>query len=96
MARSPAVNALNELADELYNAAPFIGKPFTIDSHEVKVTVPRVVRDSLAAGASRDDVWRFMRKVKQYTVDDDGVRSIIDERTLSDNASSQRHSSKGA
>jgi hypothetical protein len=96
MARSPAVNALNELADELYNAASFIGKPFTIDSHEVKVTVPRVVRDSLAAGASRDDVWRFMRKVKQYTVDDDGVRSIIDERTLSDNASSQRHSSKGA
>jgi hypothetical protein len=65
MARSPAVNALNELADELYNAATFISKPFTIDSNEVKVTIPRVIHDALASGASRDDVWRFMRKIKQ-------------------------------
>jgi hypothetical protein len=79
MARSPAVNALNELADELYNAASFIGKPFTVESNELKVTIPRVIHDSLASGASRDDVWRFMRKVKQYTIDDDGVHSILDE-----------------
>jgi hypothetical protein len=79
MARPPAVNALNELADELYNAACFIGKPFTVDSREVKEVIRRVVRDSLASGATRDDVWRFMRKVKNYTIDDDGVTSIIDE-----------------
>jgi hypothetical protein len=79
MARSPAVNDLNELADELYNAALFLGQPFTVDSNEVQVTTPRFIRDTPACGVSRDDVWKFMRKLKQYTIDDDGVRSIIDE-----------------
>jgi hypothetical protein len=69
MARSPAVNAPNELADALYNAAPFIGRPFTVESNEVEVTIPRVIHDSLASGASTDDVWRFRRKVKQCTID---------------------------
>jgi hypothetical protein len=64
MARSPAVNALNELADELCNAACFIGKPFTVDSREAKDVIRRVVRDSLASGATRDDVWRFMQASK--------------------------------
>jgi hypothetical protein len=45
MARSPAVNALNELADELYNAACFVGNHFTVDSHEVQEVMRRVVRD---------------------------------------------------
>jgi hypothetical protein len=79
MSRSPAINKLNELADELYNAASFIGRPFTVNSHEVKVTIPSVVRDCLVSGASRDDVWRFLRKIKQFTLDDDGSVSIVDE-----------------
>jgi hypothetical protein len=55
MARPPAGHALNELADDLYNAACFIGKPFTVNSREVKQVIRRVVRDSLASGATRDD-----------------------------------------
>jgi hypothetical protein len=78
-ARSPAVNPLNVLADLLYNAASFIAHPFTVDSEEVKLSIPHVTRDTLACGGTRDDVWRFMRKLNQYTVDDDGVRSIFDE-----------------
>jgi hypothetical protein len=49
MARSPAVNALNELADEIYNAACFICKPFTVDSRGVKEVIRRVVRETLRA-----------------------------------------------
>jgi hypothetical protein len=46
----------------------------------VKVTIPSVVRESLAAGATRDDVWRFLHKVKQFTIDDDGTVSVMDEK----------------
>jgi hypothetical protein len=92
MARSPAVNALNELADELYNAACFIGKPFTVDSREVKEVIRRVVRDSLTSGATRDDVWRFMRKVKNMQPNDTGTK-LQPQRTIPDYAASQHHSS---
>lgn len=77
MSLSAGAHYLDEVADTLEMAAGFIGRPFTADSEQVKSIIPNALYIAQQKGAVKDDIWRFLKQLKDRKVD--GAHGLVNE-----------------